>query len=125
MGAASLIAMQTQVIKHQQEAQLVKEGKLDAEELRLRCGRRRLPSGCPECHQAARAPPGVSAPLLSPLPSLPSIHRRKGKVAALLERKNAGVAARDQRDRLEVKVAVVCCCLLLCDPSNLAPALLC
>lgn len=29
-------AMQAQVAKHQQEAQLVKEGKLDAEELRAR-----------------------------------------------------------------------------------------
>ena len=28
---------QAQVAKHQQEAQLVKEGKLDAEELRARC----------------------------------------------------------------------------------------
>ncbi len=30
--------------------------------------------------------------------------RRKGSVAALLERKNAGVAARDQKDRAEIKV---------------------
>lgn len=36
VGAASLVALQAQVARHQQEAQLVREGKLDAEELRAR-----------------------------------------------------------------------------------------
>ncbi|PSC71976.1 pentatricopeptide repeat-containing protein [Micractinium conductrix] len=66
VGAASLMAMQAQVARAQQEAALVKEGKLDPEEIRA---------------------------------------RRRGPVAALLERKNAGVAGRDHRDRLEIKTA--------------------
>ncbi|EFN53927.1 hypothetical protein CHLNCDRAFT_58391 [Chlorella variabilis] len=64
VGAASLMALQAQVAKAQQEASLVREGKLDAEELRA---------------------------------------RRKGSMATLLERKNAGVGDRDQRDRLALK----------------------
>ncbi len=32
--------------------------------------------------------------------------RRKGSMASLLEKKNAGVADRDQRDRLHIKVGV-------------------
>ncbi|KAI3431435.1 hypothetical protein D9Q98_004487 [Chlorella vulgaris] len=66
VGASSLVAMQAQVLRAQQEAALVKEGKLDAEELRA---------------------------------------RRKGGIAALLGKKNAGVGLRDERDRLEVKTA--------------------
>jgi hypothetical protein len=38
VGASSLLALQAQVVRAQQEAALVKEGKLDAEELRARCG---------------------------------------------------------------------------------------
>ncbi|KAL4440396.1 hypothetical protein ABPG75_003397 [Micractinium tetrahymenae] len=64
VGASSLVAMQAQVFKAQQQAALVREGKLDPEEIRA---------------------------------------RRKGSVAALLERKNAGVAQRDARDRQEIK----------------------
>lgn len=66
VGASSLVAMQAQVFRAQQQAALVREGKLDPEEIRA---------------------------------------RRKGPVAALLERKNAGVAQRDARDRQEIKTA--------------------
>ena len=34
--------------------------------------------------------------------------RRKGSVAAMLDRKNAGVGERDQRDRLALKVRPAC-----------------
>ncbi|KAL4431730.1 hypothetical protein ABPG77_002946 [Micractinium sp. CCAP 211/92] len=66
VGASSLVAMQAQVFKAQQQAALVREGKLDPEEVRA---------------------------------------RRKGSVAALLDRKNAGVTQRDARDRQEIKTA--------------------
>lgn len=66
VGASSLVAMQAQVFRAQQQAAMVREGKLDPEEIRA---------------------------------------RRKGSVAALLDRKNAGVSQRDARDRQDVKTA--------------------
>ena len=65
MSATSLVALKAELYKTQQQASLVREGKLDPEELRA---------------------------------------RRRGGTALLQGRSNAGVAERDRRDRLEVKV---------------------
>jgi hypothetical protein len=70
VGASSLMALQSEVAKTQQEASEVREGRLDAEELRAR----RRGGG--------------------------------GAVAALLGRRNAGVAERDRVDRLEIKASI-------------------
>lgn len=116
VGAASLMALQAQVAKAQQEASLVREGKLDAEELRARWGAQLCVCMCVcvdgvlgtasmLCCGRGRWAAGSGAFAARPTPCLPAAppRRRKGSMATLLERKNAGVGDRDQRDRLALK----------------------
>lgn len=86
----------------------MKEGKLDAEELRARCARGWLAGAAPAGGDALPQPRCLIQPaslLRRASPASRPSRRRKGVVGALLDRKNAGVVARDQKDRLELKVS--------------------